>query len=102
VSCGHYRRPFLKINDTAKSLCNFISPPRKRSVRFGKSPRLLGRASIETADEQSTVMALKQANTGFISPGVISFANRDVGYRQGIFVRDPDGHAIEIVTPRDN
>ena len=58
--------------------------------------------TLETADEQSTVTALKQANTGFISPGVISFAHRDVGYSQGILERDPDGHAIEVVSLNHN
>ncbi len=58
--------------------------------------------TLVTVDELSTVTALRQANTGFISPSVISFANRDVGYSQGILVRDPDGHAIEVVSPRNN
>jgi catechol 2,3-dioxygenase-like lactoylglutathione lyase family enzyme len=55
---------------------------------------------IETDDANKTVGSLRQAKAGFISPGVISFDNSTVGYREGFLVRDPDGHAVEVVSNR--
>jgi len=53
---------------------------------------------IETDNETDSATALREANAGFISPGVISFQQSNVGYRQALLVRDPDGHAIEVVS----
>ncbi len=53
---------------------------------------------IETDNENALAEALRKANAGFISPGVISFQQSNVGYREGLLVRDPDGHAIEVVS----
>jgi len=33
----------------------------------------------------------------FISPGSVSFADSQLGFAKGLLVRDPDGHAMEIV-----
>jgi extradiol dioxygenase family protein len=58
--------------------------------------------TVVADDDQAAAAILRQANAGFISPGVISFANRNVGFQQGFLVRDPDGHAIEVVGPTSN
>ena len=55
---------------------------------------------IETDDASTTVPALREARAGFISPGVVLFQQSSVGYQAGILVRDPDGHAIEVVSAR--
>jgi catechol 2,3-dioxygenase-like lactoylglutathione lyase family enzyme len=58
--------------------------------------------TVVADDGQAAEAALRQAKAGFISPGVISFADRSVGFQQGFLVRDPDGHAIEVVDPASN
>jgi catechol 2,3-dioxygenase-like lactoylglutathione lyase family enzyme len=58
--------------------------------------------TVVADDGQAAAAALRQAKAGFISPGVISFADRSVGFQQGFLVRDPDGHAIEVVDPASN
>ena len=58
--------------------------------------------TVVADDDQVAATALRQAKAGFISPGVISFADGSVGFRQGFLVRDPDGHAVEVVSPASN
>lgn len=41
--------------------------------------------------------ALRQARAAFVSPGTIEFANSAAGFRRGVQVRDPDGHAIRVI-----
>jgi catechol 2,3-dioxygenase-like lactoylglutathione lyase family enzyme len=55
---------------------------------------------IETDNADVTVTSLRRAKAGFISPGVISFGTSGVGYQEGFLVRDPDGHAVEVVSNR--
>lgn len=40
---------------------------------------------------------LRSAKTVFISSGVIKLPTRELSFEQGLLVRDPDGHAIELV-----
>src|SRR6185369_8180464 len=58
--------------------------------------------TVVADDNQNAAIVLRQAKAGFISPGVISFANRSVGFQHGFLVRDPDGHAIEVADPASN
>jgi catechol 2,3-dioxygenase-like lactoylglutathione lyase family enzyme len=52
---------------------------------------------LETQDEEGSIDPLRSAAIRFISSGTISFAGREIGFKRGSVVRDPDGHAIGIV-----
>ena len=54
--------------------------------------------TLVVGETGTAVITLKQASTGFISSGVVSFAHSDLGYREGVLLRDPDGHALEFVS----
>ena len=50
-------------------------------------------ASDISADEKQ----LFGARAVFISPGAVPLANADLGFQQALGVRDPDGHALQLV-----
>lgn len=35
----------------------------------------------------------------YISPGVVTLPDTTLGFRKGLFLRDPDGHAMQVVEP---
>lgn len=41
--------------------------------------------------------ALRDGHDTFISPGPVSLPDTTLGFRSGLLVRDPDGHAMEVV-----
>jgi catechol 2,3-dioxygenase-like lactoylglutathione lyase family enzyme len=43
--------------------------------------------------------ALRKARTAFVSTGAVELPDAMAGFRKALLVRDPDGHAIEIVEP---
>ena len=40
---------------------------------------------------------LRGAHSAFISPGVITLPSDSLGFGKGLLLRDPDGHAVELV-----
>ena len=53
------------------------------------------RFSGASADE--SVQAFRRSRTTFISTGAVTLPPGDVGFRKSVAVRDPDGHAVEVV-----
>ena len=45
----------------------------------------------------SAYASLRAAHATFISPGPVSLPDTALGFRSGLLVRDPDGHAMEVV-----
>lgn len=43
--------------------------------------------------------SLRNARSAFISTGVVALPDTKAGFRKSIIVRDPDGHAVQIVEP---
>lgn len=50
-------------------------------------------------DAESGASALRGGRFELVSPGVIDVPGDDLGFDKGVLVRDPDGHAMEIVEP---
>jgi catechol 2,3-dioxygenase-like lactoylglutathione lyase family enzyme len=48
-------------------------------------------------DAEPAARALRAAGTTFISPGPVTLSERRLGFTKGFLVRDPDGHAMEVV-----
>jgi len=44
-------------------------------------------------------VALVQGRAPFISTGVVTLPDRALGFSKGLLVRDPDGHALQLVAP---
>jgi len=51
--------------------------------------------SVDRAE--TAVERLKSGRVRFISPGVATLPNRALGLNKGILVRDPDGHALQLM-----
>jgi catechol 2,3-dioxygenase-like lactoylglutathione lyase family enzyme len=45
------------------------------------------------------VAAALQGTARFLSAGVVTLPDRSLGFAKGLLVRDPDGHAVAIVSP---
>jgi catechol 2,3-dioxygenase-like lactoylglutathione lyase family enzyme len=41
--------------------------------------------------------ALRAARVALVSPGTVALPGGELGFREGLVVRDPDGHAVELV-----
>lgn len=54
---------------------------------------------LATADAAAAALAARASRAAFVSPGVIAVHDRALGFGRGFLVRDPDGHALEIVEP---
>jgi catechol 2,3-dioxygenase-like lactoylglutathione lyase family enzyme len=52
---------------------------------------------LAAAGVEDAVHSLRKARVGFVSSGVVELPDRSMGYRKSVTVRDPDGHAVEIV-----
>ena len=49
---------------------------------------------------RDTAAAFEQARRGravFVSPGAVTLPDGALGFRQGLLLRDPDGHAVQLV-----
>jgi len=49
------------------------------------------------ANAEEAARAFRKSRTTFISTGAVSMPPGDVGFRKSVAVRDPDGHAVEVV-----
>ena len=48
---------------------------------------------------EDTARALRAARFRLVSPGVVDLPGRELGFRRGFLVRDPDGHVLELAQP---
>jgi catechol 2,3-dioxygenase-like lactoylglutathione lyase family enzyme len=53
--------------------------------------RFLGTSADEAA------RALRDSRSAFVSPGAVDLPDSKAGFRKALLIRDPDGHAIQIV-----
>jgi hypothetical protein len=54
--------------------------------------------NVTTADVGVAARRLRAARVPFVSPGVVTFADAALGFHAGTMVRDPDGHAVRVLT----
>ncbi len=54
---------------------------------------------LVTGDIVAVTRKVRAARAQFVSPGVIAVPDRGLGFGQGLLVRDPDGHAMQLVEP---
>jgi catechol 2,3-dioxygenase-like lactoylglutathione lyase family enzyme len=53
--------------------------------------------SMIVEDAETVAQYLETQDYNFVSSGVVSFGDRQLGFRQGFLVRDPDGHVLRII-----
>ena len=49
---------------------------------------------LAASDVDSATQRLRAASTIFVSPGVVATQDGKLGFRRGLLLRDPDGHAV--------
>ena len=54
------------------------------------------RTRAVTADAAAAAKKLFTGRADFVSPGAVETARRELGFRKGMLVRDPDGHVVEL------
>ena len=52
---------------------------------------------LMTTDVAAAGQRLLSGNSLFLSPGVVPFTDHEAGFRAGLTVRDPDGHAMQLI-----
>jgi len=52
---------------------------------------------MRTDDTRAAGAALSADGARFVSPGDVTLSDRALGFGQGLLVRDPDGHAVQVV-----
>lgn len=53
--------------------------------------------NLVAASAEAAVQAIRSVKFQFISPGVVEISDSALGFRKGLLVRDPDGHALQVV-----
>lgn len=53
--------------------------------------------TLVVPDVEAAAVTLR-GKTSFVSSGVVTLADRTLGFRKGLLARDPDGHVIQIVS----
>lgn len=52
---------------------------------------------LRVADAEAAARALRAGRATHISPGLVALPDDALGFRRGLLVRDPDGHAVQLV-----
>ncbi len=53
--------------------------------------------TLVVPDAEALARRLRAGRYDFISPGVVALETTDLGFARGFLVRDPDGHAMQII-----
>jgi catechol 2,3-dioxygenase-like lactoylglutathione lyase family enzyme len=79
----------------------YLTPKDGRAYPKDARPNDLGhwQTTLVSNYLDSFAQALHAAWVRFISPQVTTLPNRRLGFSRGFLVRDPDGHALQIVEP---
>jgi catechol 2,3-dioxygenase-like lactoylglutathione lyase family enzyme len=55
--------------------------------------------TLVTRQVNAVAQQVRNAFFSWVSPGVVTLAGHQLGFTQGILVRDPDGHVLQLVEP---
>jgi catechol 2,3-dioxygenase-like lactoylglutathione lyase family enzyme len=82
----------------AVEFLEYLAPRDGRPAPETKSNDILHRRTrVVTADAEAAAKKLFSGRVDFLSPGAVETARRELGFRKGILVRDPDGHVLEFL-----
>ena len=51
---------------------------------------------LAVSDPSAAAQRMRDAKAWFVSPGLVTLPDGQLGFRRGALVRDPDGHALEL------
>lgn len=54
---------------------------------------------LRTDDADAAARILRSQHAAFVSGGAVDLAHDELGFDVGLLVRDPDGHAVQVVEP---
>ena len=54
---------------------------------------------VRVADVEAAGRAARAAGQGWVSPGAVQVAERELGFSRALLARDPDGHVVELSAP---
>jgi catechol 2,3-dioxygenase-like lactoylglutathione lyase family enzyme len=77
----------------------YLAPQDGRSLPNDARPNdlLHWQTTLVVKDLQTIVQHLQHHQTAFVSRGVTKLPDLSLGFKQGVLVRDPDGHALRLV-----
>lgn len=100
VPGAHLRITTLRAADgPAIELLEYLNPRDGRPYPPEARPNdlLYWQTTLVTASAGQAEGMLRKAGATFVSPGLVTIDESDIGYRRAMIVRDPDGHAMRIV-----
>jgi hypothetical protein len=62
-------------------------------------PNDLMQTRLVSDDAGAVARAIRGSACAMLSPGLVAPAERALGFAKGFLLRDPDGHALEVVEP---
>jgi len=82
-------------------LLEYLAPPGGRPAPADEHSNDLvhHQTRLVAADLESLARRLTSGRFVLISPGVIPVSRAELGFRSGLLLRDPDGHAMQLVEP---
>jgi catechol 2,3-dioxygenase-like lactoylglutathione lyase family enzyme len=80
-------------------LLDYVEPGDGRPFPADSRPNDLWhwQTRVTTADAAGAASRLRAAGAAVVSPDVIALPASDLGFSRGLLVRDPDGHAVQVV-----
>ncbi len=55
--------------------------------------------TLTVRDLEATAHQVRADMFSLVSPGIVTLAASQLGFTQGVLVRDPDGHVMQLITP---
>ncbi|HKA36602.1 MAG TPA: VOC family protein, partial [Thermoanaerobaculia bacterium] len=82
----------------AVEFLEYLAPRDGNPAPETKSNDILHRRTrVVTADAEGAAKRLFSGRVEFFSPGAVETPRRELGFRKSILLRDPDGHALELL-----
>jgi len=82
-------------------LLEYLAPPGGRATPTDEhaSDVVHHQTLLLAGNIEDLARRLNQGRYVFISSGIVAFPKAELGFHAGLLVRDPDGHAMEVVEP---
>ncbi len=80
-------------------LLEYVSPRDGRPIPVDEQANDLvhRQTELQVSNADEAVGPLRLAKTSFISSGAVTLSDTNIGFTQALVIRDPDGHALNIV-----
>jgi catechol 2,3-dioxygenase-like lactoylglutathione lyase family enzyme len=83
----------------AIELLEYLAPADGRPYPADARPNDLvhWQTRLAVSDAQAAMGAVREAKAPFLSPGLVEVPGTELGFRKSALIRDPDGHALQLV-----